>query len=115
MATILGDVQYTPVMGHLTTPNIGGPKAAWPARRLCVLFSRWMRSMISLKTWEANWSPARRRSLKSKPSWMMSIPGTFIHVFGNIYIYLDLRLYNNILVDYVVYHFLRYRATKSSP
>ena len=56
-----------------------------PPGRLCVLFSRWMRSMISLKTWEANWSPVRRRSLKSKPSWMMSIPGTFIHVFGSIY------------------------------
>ena len=31
---------------------------------------------------------------------------------NDIGILLDLRLYNNILVDYVVYHFLRYRAKK---
>ena len=29
--------------------------------------------------------------------------------------FLDLRSYKNILVDYVVYHFLRYRAEKGSP
>ena len=36
-------------------------------------------------------------------------PASEIHIFIT---HLDLRLYKNILVDYVVYHVLRYRAKK---
>ena len=45
-------------------------------------------------------------------SWHFPWNMVIFHIFLYVYQSLDLRLYKNILVDYVVYHFLRYRAKK---
>ena len=56
------------------------------------------------------WNYRPKRSTKRSTSYCK-----MINIFwsqGHGYVYLDLRSYKNILVDYVVYHLLRYRAEK---
>ena len=81
MATILGDVQYTQVMGHLTTPDQGaavmshdvvGEASTHPILTYLVMESESLASRCEAKgnSWKTQWI-GLRENFNGKPLYLM--------------------------------------------